>query len=72
MIIRRRRKRREQEDMTFDLQPGDSHVVHMVHPAYHRYGARIELAVPPWSEVLLMPYKAARKQVRRMIEAHNP
>ena len=53
-LIRRHRQRGAGGS---DPQREDSHVVHMVHPGYHRYGAMLRLTMPPWMEVLLMPYK---------------
>ena len=62
------RRRRQQETEDSDLQTGDSHVVHMVHPGYHRYGARLGLTMPPWAGVLLTPYTEVCKRVQGAME----
>ena len=51
------RRHRQRGDGGSDPQREDSHVVHMVHPGYHRYGAILRLTMPPWMEVLLTPYR---------------
>ena len=70
-LIRRRRQRGAGGS---DPQREDSHVVHMVHPGYHRYGAILRLTMPPWMEVLLTPYKRLQgtmEEYRRRMAARE-
>ena len=66
--VRLIRRRMQQETGDSGLQTGDSHVVHMVHPGYHRYGARLGLTMPPWAGVLLTPYTEVCKRVQGAME----
>ena len=62
------RRRRQQGAGDSDPQREDSHVVHMVHPGYHRYGAILRLTMPPWVEVLLTPYTETCKRLQGTME----